>query len=130
MKRRAAATLFAFLVAMVCFGILARSVGDTGVALVAVEQPSAQIIGDETYRSCVPLEALHREGGQEYVYVVAEQEGFAGTELVARKTGVAVIDTGQGYAALSEGALSSQQNVITRSDRVLADGSKVRYRDA
>ncbi|WP_139652632.1 hypothetical protein [Raoultibacter phocaeensis] len=130
MKRKAACALYAFLVSMICFGILARAVADTGVVLVATEKPSAQIIDDKTYRSCVPLEALHFEGNQAYVYVASEQQGFSGTELVARKTGVTVLRTGPDCAALADGALSSQQDVVARADRLLAEGSKVRAVDA
>lgn len=82
------------------------------------------------YGSCVAPTAVHREKAQSYVYVVAEQEGFSGTELVARKVPVSVIAANESWAALAEGAVSSQQKIIVRSDRVLADGSKVRLADA
>lgn len=170
MKRRVAAALLAFVVMMVCFGILSRAVDDTSVALVATEHLSTQVIERETddeeahsnaaegdagrgsgnaeavdttegvgvailgtspeYTACVPLLAVHRDGAQSFVYVIAEQSGFLGIELVARKVNVTVLDSGKDYAALSDGAISSQQDVIVRSDRVLADGSKVRVADA
>ena len=82
------------------------------------------------YGSCAPLAAVQREGARSYVYVVAEQGGFSGVELVARKVPVSVLDTNASWAALAEGAVSSQQKIIVRSDRVLADGSKVRLSDA
>lgn len=98
------------------------------------EAPEASVDADapaaREYGSCAPLTAVHREGAQSYVYVVAEQGGFSGVELVARKVPVSVLDTNASWAALAEGAVSSQQKIIVRSDRVLADGSKVRLADA
>lgn len=98
------------------------------------EAPEASVDADapaaREYGSCAPLTAVHREGARSYVYVVAEQGGFSGVELVARKVPVSVLDTNASWAALAEGAVSSQQKIIARSDRVLADGSKVRLADA
>ena len=98
------------------------------------EAPEASVDADapaaREYGSCAPLTAVHREGARSYVYVVAEQGGFSGVELVARKVPVSVLDTNASWAALAEGAVSSQQKIIVRSDRVLADGSKVRLADA
>lgn len=98
------------------------------------EAPEASVDADapaaREYGSCAPLAAVHREGARSYVYVVAEQGGFSGVELVARKVPVSMLDTNASWAALAEGAVSSQQKIIVRSDRVLADGSKVRLADA
>ena len=83
------------------------------------------------YTACLPLAALHQDGlSQYFVYVLEDKDGFLGTEQVARAASVTVLDTGGGYAALSDGALSFQQQVIVRSDRVIAEGDKVRPADA
>lgn len=97
--------------------------GITGTATVT--------ISSNRYAACLPLEALHQEGPSQYsVYVVEDRAGFLGTEQVARKVAVTVLDAGGGYAALADGALSFQQNVIVRSDKVVAEGDKVRQTDA
>lgn len=88
-------------------------------------------LSSSEYATCLPLEALHQEGPSRFsVYVVEDREGFLGTEQVARSVSVTVLDTGDGYAALADGALSARQQVVVRSDKVIAEGDKVRAADA
>lgn len=88
-------------------------------------------LSSSEYATCLPLEALHQEGPSRFsVYVVEDREGFLGTEQVARSVSVTVLDTGDGYAALADGALSARQQAIVRSDKVIAEGDKVRALDA
>lgn len=151
MRRRAALALAAFAMAMACFGILARAVDGAGIALVKTAGASAQTIDDTAadangergaasgsgaapsatdYASCIPIEALHQEGPSLYfVYVLEERSGFLGTEWAVRKAYVSVLDTGGGFAALADGALSAQQQVVVRSNRVIEDGDRARAID-
>lgn len=88
-------------------------------------------LSSSEYATCLPLEALHQEGPSRFsVYVVEDREGFLGTEQVARSVSVTVLDTGDGYAALADGALSARQQVVVRSDKVIAESDKVRAADA
>lgn len=83
------------------------------------------------YASCLPAEAVHQEtSSQFYVHVLEEQAGFLGTELVIRTVSVNVLDSGNALVALDGGALSPQQQVVVRADKVLAEGDKARVVDA
>ncbi|RDC08417.1 efflux RND transporter periplasmic adaptor subunit [Eggerthella lenta] len=82
------------------------------------------------YSTCIPTKSLRQDGSQYYVLVAESRNGFLGEELVARRVNVIVQDTSDGYAALSDGSLSSEQDVLVRSDKVVEDGDKVRVVDA
>ena len=55
---------------------------------------------------------------------------FVGEELVARKVEVTVRDKNNSYAALEEGSLSSEQQVIISTDREVTEGSPVRLQES
>ena len=57
----------------------------------------------ETYKSCIPLSALHYDNKQAYVLVVEERETVLGTELASRRVDVTVEDKNDQYAALQSG---------------------------
>lgn len=79
------------------------------------------------YSICVPLSALHLdEKNQTYVLVPEEYDSIMGTEIRARKVSVNIQEKNESYAALAEGAITSQQQVITSSDKSIDNGSKVR----
>lgn len=81
----------------------------------------------EAYSICVPLSALYLdEKNMPYVLVIDEVDSVMGTELRARKVTVTVLEQNESYAALAEGAISSQQEVIISSDKGVDDGSRVR----
>ncbi|MDO5344229.1 MAG: biotin/lipoyl-binding protein [Lachnospiraceae bacterium] len=81
----------------------------------------------EIYNVCVPLSALHLdEKNQPYVLVVDQVDSVMGTEQKARKVSVTILEKNESYAALAEGAISSQQEIIVSSDKAVDDGSRVR----
>lgn len=97
--------------------------GMTGTLLVT--------LSSNEYASCLPAEAVYEETPSSYyVYVLEEHAGFLGTELVVRNVSVNVLDRGNGMVALADGALSPQQDVVARADKVLAEGDKARVVDA
>lgn len=155
MKQRAVGALVAFMVIMLCLGMLSRAVDDAGVALVAAQAPHAQAIGAQAeptdaepgadaedpdaeeaarpaeYRTCVPVTALRKdEHERDYVLVVEERAGFLGSELVARRVNVGVRDRDAENAALDDGSIASSQQVIVRADREVGEGDRVRWADA
>ena len=75
----------------------------------------------ETYKSCIPLSALHYDNKQAYVLVVEERETVLGTELAST-----VEDKNDQYAALQEGVLTSDQKVISSSDKTVEPGGRIR----
>ena len=81
----------------------------------------------EAYPICVPISALRLdEKNQTYVLVTEQYESVLGTETRTRRVGVTVLEKNESYAALSEGGISSQQEVIISSAKAVDDGSRVR----
>ena len=81
------------------------------------------------YRTVVPAGALHMENGSYYVLVVEEEETVLGTQYQIRRVDVQVSEKSDTYAALAEGALSSEAQVVTDADRYVEAGSRVRLRE-
>ena len=94
------------------------SIGDT--AEFAISQDAGP------FNACVPLSALYEENGRYYVYVTDTQNTVLGEVLVARKTYVNVKDKNSSTAALENGDLSSDQKIVTSSDREISSGSRIR----
>lgn len=80
----------------------------------------------ESYSAVVPLQALHEEQNGYYVLVLQEEQGVLGTQLVARRLNVEVLDKNDKEAALDEGLLTRDQEIISSSSRMIQDGSRVR----
>ena len=81
----------------------------------------------EVYPVCVPLSALYLdEKNLPYVLVLDEIDTIMGTETRARKVSVTVLEQNESFAALAEGAVGSQEEVIVSSDKSVDDGSRVR----
>ena len=81
----------------------------------------------QTYAVCVPLAALHLdERNQPYVLTYDEQDSVLGRELRARKVSVNILDQNESYAALADGSISSQDEVIVSADKAVDDGSRIR----
>ena len=84
----------------------------------------------DTYSCVVPLEAVRVDENQrKYVLTVGERSGILGPEFVARKTYVTVLDQNDSQAALEEGGLSGEEEVITDYTGEIADGDVVRYKE-
>lgn len=81
------------------------------------------------YSCCIPLSALHSDGGSQYVLLVEEQETVLGTELIARKRKVKVLDQDEEYAALEDGTLTDMEQFIVDSDKEVKDGARIRQRE-
>ena len=81
----------------------------------------------QTYAICVPLAALHLdERNQPYVLTYDEQDSVLGKELRARKVSVNILDQNESYAALADGSISSQDEVIVSADKAVDVGSRIR----
>lgn len=79
----------------------------------------------EKYRLCLPLEALHTENDRNYVYVLKEREGILGKECYADEMNVKVIDKNDSWAAIEEGVLEKDSQVILSSTKELKRGDTV-----
>ncbi len=84
----------------------------------------------ETFSCCIPLNALHEDASQrKFVYIVSERSGILGTELVAEQVYVKVLDQNDSYAAIEEGVISRETELIVNSTEVLEDRDVIRYRE-
>ncbi len=81
------------------------------------------------FSSVIPLQALHEEQNGYYVFVMQEEQGVLGKELTARRLDVRVQDKNNMYAALEDGALTGEQDIISSSSRPIDDGSRVRVKE-
>lgn len=80
----------------------------------------------KNYSTVLPVQALHEEQNVYYVFIVQEEQGVMGTELVAKRYEVEVVDKNSTSAALAEGMLTGDQEIVSSSSRVIEDGSRVR----
>lgn len=83
----------------------------------------------ESFAATLPVEALHEESGGYYVLVLEEEQGILGTELTVRRLDVAVSDKNGTLAAVKEGVLSGEQEVVCGSSRMLREGDLVRRKE-
>lgn len=84
----------------------------------------------EKYATTLPLTAIHAEQSKYFVYVLEKEDTVLGEEIVARKVNVSIVEKNGEYAALSDGSLSEDDSVIVESDTMLANGEKVRLKEA
>ena len=79
------------------------------------------------YGCCVPLTALHLDAkNQPYVLVAEPVDTVLGCQMQARKVNVTVLEKNETTAALAEGAVSAQDQVIVSADRAVDARSRIR----
>ncbi|HKL80027.1 MAG TPA: hypothetical protein VJ888_06285 [Mobilitalea sp.] len=81
----------------------------------------------ERYNRCIPIQALREDNKGKYILVTREQENILGTELIADRISVDVVDKDISTVVV-EGALSQKDNVITDSSKYINAGDKVRVK--
>lgn len=84
----------------------------------------------ENYSTVLPVQALREEERGYYVLVVQEEQGVMGSELVVRRLDVKVRDKNDVKAALEDGVLTGDQEVVSASSRALEEGSRVRKKES
>lgn len=84
----------------------------------------------EPYEICVPLSALYKEDNQYYLFVVEGTETILGTEQTVRRLDVTVIDQNSEYAALENGSVTTEQDIVTDSEKLLEAGDRVRLNES
>ncbi len=89
----------------------------------------AAVLSRQNYQSCVPLSALGQGPEGYFVYVMEERSGVLGTENVVRQVPVTLLAHDASVAAV-EGAIFGGMRVISWASKPLADGDKVRVRQA
>ncbi len=79
----------------------------------------------QTYRSCVPVQALRQDSQGTYVLLVKEKDSVLGKEETAFRLNVTVISQDFNTAAI-EASLSEEDPVITDSNKNISEGDRVR----
>ncbi len=84
----------------------------------------------ETFNCCIPLEALYTDqNGRSYVYTLKQKSGILGPELAAELVYVNVLDKNNKYAAIEEGIIDSETEIIVSTTEPLEDRTIVRYKE-
>lgn len=84
----------------------------------------------ETFSCCIPLNALYEDASyRTFVYIVSERSGILGTELAAEMVYVKVLDQNDTYAAIEEGVISRETELIVGSTEPLEDRAVIRYKE-
>lgn len=73
----------------------------------------------------IPVEALHKENGYYFVYVLQQREGILGMEFYIEKRNVYVTDQNDRYVAIESG-ISENDEVVLHSDKEIKDGTTVK----
>lgn len=79
----------------------------------------------DSYACCVPISALRQDSTGDHVLTAEASNGVLGEALVARRVPVTVLDTDGTRAAIS-GALTHDAQVITRVDKAISEGDRLR----
>ncbi|MCI9136062.1 MAG: HlyD family efflux transporter periplasmic adaptor subunit [Lachnospiraceae bacterium] len=83
----------------------------------------------KNYSAVIPIQALHESQEGSYVLIAEEQQGVMGKELVVKRLSVNVVDKNSTKAALEEGLLTGEQEIISSSSRLIEEGSRVRKKE-
>ena len=114
-----------------------QSAGDPELLDVTVRLPKdAMQIGEtaqleilnksQEYPVCVPLSALRGENGAYFLLVPEEEKGILGTEPVARRMDVTVLEKNDSYAALDGSLFFSDQKFLTSTSKPVEAGDRIR----
>ena len=87
-------------------------------------------VQSDIYQCCVPLSALREDANhRKFVYIVRERSGILGKELAAEAVYVKVLEQNDSYAAIEEGVIDRDTELITDSTEPIEDRTVVRYRE-
>jgi len=81
----------------------------------------------EYYNICIPVIALRKDADNQYfILIVQEQETILGTEKIAVKVFVEVLDMNTNLAAIKCETLLSSDEIILNSSKKIEDGSRIK----
>lgn len=79
----------------------------------------------QSYRDCIPIQALHKDSDSTYVLLVKEKDSVLGKVEEAFRMNVTVLSK-DGKTAAIEAALSDEDKIITGSNKNISEGDRVR----
>lgn len=80
----------------------------------------------ETYNYTIPAEALIQENNKTYVMISDTEQTVLGSQYVARKLEVELLDKNASYAAIDSEGISDSTWIITDQDRYVEAGDRIR----
>lgn len=84
----------------------------------------------DIYQCCIPIAALREDANhRKFVYIISERSGILGKELAAEAVYVKVLDQNESYAAIEEGVIDRETELITEATEPIEDRTVVRYRE-
>lgn len=95
------------------------------VTIGEIGQMSVKVVSEDKY-DCIPLEAIHKKGNQNYIYLAEESEGFLGTEYHISVRNVVVTEQNDSYAAVQDSGLTSEDKIVIYTNKELYEGQVVR----
>ena len=79
----------------------------------------------EQFDLCIPIQALREDNYGNYVLITREQEDILGTQLIAERIDIMILDKGRRTVAV-DAAISSKSQVITDSNKIIYAGDRIR----
>jgi hypothetical protein len=80
------------------------------------------------YDTIIPLSALHSDSDGDFVYTVSQDTSALGTVMTVARVDVTILDQDNNRAALN-GGVSQRDTIVSRTDRGLSDGDRVRLEE-
>ena len=81
----------------------------------------------EKHKYCIPVTALYIKEDRNFIYVLKEREGILGQEYYVDEMNVKVIDKNENWAALEEGTLDKDSQIIISATMEIKKGDVVRW---
>lgn len=80
----------------------------------------------ELHNVTVPMEAIHEESKNYYVYALRERMGILGAEYYVEKIKVTIADKNDKFAAIEEGTINTDMKVVVSYTKEIEQGKSVK----
>lgn len=80
----------------------------------------------DKYEYCVPINAVMQDNDDYFVYVVSKKNGFSGDEFTAKRVDIDIDDKDSQYAAIKNGEVLYEEDIICETDKVIENGTKIK----
>lgn len=99
---------------------------DAVVSIGEVGTLSVTVMSEQKY-DCFPLEAVHTNNGQSFVYIITENESFLGNGYKVVKKSIDIAEENDIYAAAIDSGISKDDKIVSYATKELYDEQNVRY---
>lgn len=99
----------------------------SGAGLIPGARASMRVVREsQKYPLCIPTGGLRSDDTGKFVLVLEQQKTALGDTLTLRRVEVEVLEQNSQYAAIAEGTLNENQQVVITTNRQVDEGSRVR----